>query len=415
MLYLEGIYDMETFLGIVFTLIVICITIWLSNKHKEIALAILLAFVFRMIASLINLYVVTLPDGGIDATGFEYKAWMWGKDGLIEAILHFFDHGLIWAYSNFASLLYAIFGRNPFILQSISVLAGTYCVVLVWKISLEVWGMQRVAKLSAWLVALSPILILYSSLTMREVFITLLLLYGMFYVILWVKTKQIINAIIALLAFFLQILFHPGVATASVLFLSMFFLYYIKLFFTRIMDHSKIDIQSLLVILFCAMLGIYTVFSAETLTLPYSGWLDILEPGKLIKRTSIMATGDASYPAWLIADSFLQFLFLLIPKMLYFLFSPFPWDISEFKHVVGMFDGVVFILLFISIYGHRQYIKSCPPALILMLFVIFLSLIFSIAVGNFGTGIRHRSKILPIIIVIAAPYIYRILFVRRKN
>ena len=108
-------------------------------------------------------------------------------------------------------------------------------------------------------------------------------------------------------------------------------------------------------------------------------------------------------------------IFFLPLVLNYFIFSPFPWDISEFKHVVGMFDGVVFILLFISIYGHRQYIKSCPPALILMLFVIFLSLIFSIAVGNFGTGIRHRSKILPIIIVIAAPYIYRILFVRRKN
>ena len=128
-----------------------------------------------------------------------------------------------------------------------------------------------------------------------------------------------------------------------------------------------------------------------------------------------MNTGVAAYPSWIIADSFIQFLLLLVPKLFYFLFSPFPWDISKFKHVIGMLDGVVYIMLFLSIYSHRKDIKSNPQALLLLVFVIFLSLVFSIAVGNFGTGLRHRSKIVPIIIVIAAPFIYRVLFSRRKN
>ena len=68
--------------GIIFVIIVAGITIRLANKYKEIALAIVIAFVFRISSALINLYVVTLPDGGIDATGFEYKAWMWGRGGL---------------------------------------------------------------------------------------------------------------------------------------------------------------------------------------------------------------------------------------------------------------------------------------------------------------------------------------------
>ena len=128
-----------------------------------------------------------------------------------------------------------------------------------------------------------------------------------------------------------------------------------------------------------------------------------------------MNIGDAAYPTWVVAENAMQFFLLLVPKLSYFLFSPFPWDISKFKHVIGLLDGVVYIMLFLSIYSHRKYIKSNPQALLLFVFVIFLSLVFSIAVGNFGTGLRHRSKILPIIIVIAAPFIYQVLFSRRKN
>ena len=128
-----------------------------------------------------------------------------------------------------------------------------------------------------------------------------------------------------------------------------------------------------------------------------------------------MQAGDAAYPSWIIAETPIEFLLLLVPKLFYFLFSPFPWDISKSRHFIGMLDGVVYIMLFLSIYSHRKYIKSNPQAFILLVFVIFLSLIFSIAVANFGTGLRHRSKMLPIIIIIAAPFIYRVLFFKKKK
>ena len=405
---------METFLGIVSVVIVASITIRLAKKYKEIALAIASAFVLRASAALINLYVVTLPDGGIDAAGFERLAWLWGKGGLIEATSHFFEYGMPWVYSNLASLIYAIFGRSPLMLQSISILAGVYCVVLVWKLSIEVWGAQRAAKKSAWLVAIYPILILYSSLTMREVFITLLLLYGMLYVVLWVKTRKIINAFIALMAFSLQVLLHPGMAVASVLFIGLLLLYYIKRFFASLIINSSLNLSSFLVMMFCLLFGLYiSIYGASLVdVIGYKGWLRV---DTLVERSSIMYTGEAAYPSWLIADTPMQFLLLLVPKLFYYLFSPFLWDISKFSHLLGMLDGVVFIMLFLLIYSHRKYITSNPQAFILLVFVIFLSLVFTIAVGNFGTGLRHRSKILPIVIIIAAPFIYRVLFSRRKS
>ena len=217
------------------------------------------------------------------------------------------------------------------------------------------------------------------------------------------------------MAFSMQALLHPGVAAAGVLFLSMVFLYNSKILVTSLINNSILDIRSFLIILTCTLVGFFIYINSSSLSLPYSSWLEIVKVDTLIWRTSIMAAGVAAYPSWLIADTPMQFLLLLIPKSLYFLFSPFPWDISKFKHFIGMLDGVVYMLLFLSIYSHRKYIKSNNQAILLLVFIIFLCLIFSIAVGNFGTGIRHRSKILPIIIVLAAPFIYRALFSRRKK
>jgi hypothetical protein len=399
---------------IIFVLLLVGFIMWLAKKYKEIAWIIAIAFVLRISAALINLYVVTLPDAGIDATGFEHLAWLWGKDGLTEATSHFFEYGLPYFYTNLGSLVYAIVGRSPLILSSISVLAGVYCVVLVWKLSIEVWGAQRAAKKSAWLVAIYPILILYSSVTMREVFITLLFLYGMLNVVLWSKTRKIIHAFIALMAFSLQVLLHPGLAVAGVLFIGLMLLYYNKRFFASLIINSSINVPSFLVMMFCLLLGLYISIYSTSLVdaIGYKSWLRM---DTLVERASIMYTGEAAYPSWLIADTPMQFFLLLVPKLFYYLFSPFLWDISKFSHFLGMLDGVVFIMLFLLIYSHRKYITSNPQAFTLLVFVIFVSLVFTIAVGNFGTGLRHRSKILPIVIIIAAPFIYRVLLFKKKK
>jgi hypothetical protein len=238
----------------------------------------------------------------------------------------------------------------------------------------------------------------------------------MLHVVLWVKTRKNINAFIALIAFSLQIFFHPGMAVGGVLFMGLLLLYSIKRFFVSFIINSSINKRSFLIIIASLLFGLYISIHITSLAaldgIGYSSWLRV---DVLVERASIMQTGAAAYPSWLIADTPMQFLLLLVPKLFYFLFSPFPWDISKFSHILGLLDGVVFMMLFLSIYNHRKYIKSNPQAFILLVFVIFLSLIFSIAVGNFGTGLRHRSKILPLVIVIAAPFIYRVLFFKKKR
>ena len=200
--------------------------------------------------------------------------------------------------------------------------------------------------------------------------------------------------------------------TGIVLFSSLLLIYHIKTFFTKIITDSIIDIKSFSIIL-TSLFILFILYSySTTLSFPYYSWLQI---DNLVHRASVMYSGDAAYPSWLIADNAVQFVLLAIPKFFYFLFSPFPWDISKFKHIIGFLDGVVYLILFISIFSYRKYIKSNPQALILLIFIIFLSILFSIAVGNFGTGLRHRSKLLPIIITLASPIIYQLFFFMKKK
>ena len=52
-----------------------------------------------------------------------------------------------------------------------------------------------------------------------------------------------------------------------------------------------------------------------------------------------------------------------------------------------------------------------------VLLIILLSylIVFGVGVGNFGTGIRHRSKFVIIFILLAAPFIKRLTLKKIKK
>ena len=50
--------------------------------------------------------------------------------------------------------------------------------------------------------------------------------------------------------------------------------------------------------------------------------------------------------------------------------------------------------------------------LIILLSYIF---VFGFGVGNFGTGIRHRSKFVIMFILLAAPFIPKFVFLKKEN
>lgn len=92
-------------------------------------------------------------------------------------------------------------------------------------------------------------------------------------------------------------------------------------------------------------------------------------------------------------------------RLLYFLFSPFPWDIRLPAHIIGYVDGAIYLALVALILANVGKIWRNPAARMVLL--VFLVLLVSLALGtaNFGTAIRHRAKLVLLLVVLAAPYL----------
>ena len=98
---------------------------------------------------------------------------------------------------------------------------------------------------------------------------------------------------------------------------------------------------------------------------------------------------------------------------MYLVFSPFPWDISEIRHIIGMLDGVLYMYLSFLILCNLKVILNDPVLRIFLLLFLAYIFVFGIGVGNFGTGIRHRSKFVVIMILLAGPYLKQFVFFKK--
>ena len=125
--------------------------------------------------------------------------------------------------------------------------------------------------------------------------------------------------------------------------------------------------------------------------------------------------GDAGYPEWVKINSDFEIIYKVPLRMIYFVFSPFPWDVKKPSHLIGVFDSFLYITLFYLIFLNRKEIWKNPALRAILVILIAYFIIFGLGVSNFGTGIRHRSKFVFELILLAAPLIPKLtLSVKKK-
>ena len=66
--------------------------------------------------------------------------------------------------------------------------------------------------------------------------------------------------------------------------------------------------------------------------------------------------------------------------------------------------------LTLLIFQNRKNIWKDPALRIFLLILLSYVSVFGIGAGNFGTGIRHRSKFAVLFILLAAPFIKKLIF-----
>jgi len=398
-------------LGFTSIAIVSLLTLFAGLLRPDISKILLIALIVRVLVMLIGHYLVALPDSTADAISFEATAWSLAQFGFLNVL-----DGYIGPDAKFISWLiaipYSLFGRSILMAKSISLLFGMGCVLLGWKLAKIIWDKQTANKVG-WVIALFPSLILYSALIMREVYIVFFLIVALYGVVIWVKNNNYKSLVFVALGFIGATFFHGALMIGALTFLVIAgILSFIKLYKSLINIRININIF----MFFLIFITISSLYILGKIYVPYLGSFKAsTNIENLLKKTDVATRGVASYPEWTKINSFEELPYKGIIRGLYFVFSPFPWDIKKPVHLIGMIDSFFYMYFSYLIFQNRKIIWKDPVLRIILIILLSYIIVFGVGVGNFGTGIRHRSKFVIIFILLAAPFIKRLTLKKIKK
>ena len=391
-------------LGFLSIVVVALVTLLFAHRWPYLSNLLFIAFILRVLVSIFNVYLGSLPDSTADAVNFERLAWEWSERGLLHAFNEFTGpHSFFISWP--LSLLYALTDRSLLMAQSVSMLFGMATVVGGALLSKELWG-ERVAVKAGWVLAVFPALILYSALVMREAYIWFFLVIALYGVALWIKKGNLRYIVIALLGFLGATFFHGAMIVGAI-----FFIIYVVFRSLRkmIISLTYLRLHTSSVFLISVLVFSLIIYVASGISLPKLGTVQQALSTERIMAIVDSRTGSsdgetgASYPTWTVPNSAVEIPVKAPIRMVYFTFSPFPWGVHLPGHLVGLFDSAIYILLCFLIWRNRHAIWAKPELRIILFIILAYLLVFSFGVGNFGTGIRHRAKFAVGLVILAAP------------
>ena len=123
----------------------------------------------------------------------------------------------------------------------------------------------------------------------------------------------------------------------------------------------------------------------------------------------------AAFPEWTIPKTQFELVYKAPIRLIYFIFSPFVWDMKKPAHLLGIFDGLFHIMLFVLLIKNFQAIWGNQTLRIILIILMAYLILFGLSTGNFGTGIRHRTKFIIALILMVAPWIPKLVFKKKER
>ncbi len=399
-------------IGIITISFVFLIILLIILRYPDISRIILVAFFIRILFLIINNYIFFLPDADMDAKNFEALAWNRSQDGFIN-VFKYYNGPDTYFISTMLAIPYSLFGRSVLMLQSLSILLGILSVYLGWILSKKVWDSETATKVG-WTLALFPSLVSYSVIVMREPYIVFLLILATYGIVCWFREDSKIKSIFFVFFGFIGATFFHGASIIGLaIFLFVISLESIKSSFKLIMN-GKVNLRNLIIIFIS--LSLVGMFSLNKIKIPYIKNIDHSTNINIIKDTiNFKVKGDAAYPEWTKVGYKYELIYKIPLRVIYFLFSPFPWDIKKLDHLIGLLDSLLYMTLVFLIALNFKIIWKDPALRAIFLMLVCYFIVFGVGVSNFGTGIRHRLKFVFGLILLAAPLIPTITIVNKKN
>ena len=372
------------------------VTCLLVIKRPYLRTPLIIALAVRSLILLAGLFAVSLPDSTADAVRFQRVALMRSDLGIkgIASDISFNSY----FYTDVVALFYNLIYPNVVVMHGLNLVAGVGIVYSVGVLAHELWG-RRAAYKAALVAALFPTLVLYSAVTMREALLTFCLLISCLMFIRWYRGRALNHAMLAMVFSFLAMFFHGAHAINLGWLLICMFVIAVR----TVAGKEKFlnYMRSLGMMTVALVLLLVIGASAQRIAIPKLGSLETTDAERLLSYSGSAMRDGASYPGWLSVETPADFTWKWSVRMPYFLFSPFPWDVRAARHLIGLADGLLYGALFIMALRARGVLRNNKLAMLAIVFIMPAVMVYSMFIGNFGTGLRHRSKFVPIFIAIA--------------
>lgn len=366
----------------------------------SLGITLLVGAAIRLALIIINVEVTTLPQGGADAIHFERAAWELSELGRGD-ITQYLMSGT-GAITLLGSFVYDFTGRSPYVLGLAMLVLGLGVIYFVYQAVLELWDDKRMARAAAWFAALFPQLTLHSVLFLRETPVSFCLAAAALCAIRFVKRNNIAYAIWFSVWVLVGTLFHSGVIVAIPAFILGILLVRPRTNRGAIKRYT-VNVGAAAVLL----VAIYTMNSTGYGLNKFGGSLDSAVEQfeqKELRRT----VGDAAFPDWMRIRGGMSDVWKIPIRIVAFLFAPMlPLMVRSPQHLLGVVDAALYLILFWTVWRNWDNVKDNRAAVVLLVILMALCIVYALGVANFGTAIRHRAKMSPILLLIAAglPYL----------
>lgn len=361
----------------------------MKRNRSPVVDVLIAAFVLRTALVLFHVFVMHLPGSGVDDASFDSRATLWASEGLSGALGHYALGARLYIW--LISLVFAIFGHTVGLVLMGNVILSVAIIFLTYRITLEVTGSQLIARRVGWALVAFPTFVFYSVLMMREMAEISLFISGVLAAVLWLKRQQVRWLGLALGCFVGSVMFHGGmvfaliavaIAAAAQLLRGM-----------RQMQRQTTAGAAVGLIVTGVMIS-YT-------------WASGVASNKLDQFDSVMdkgitARGRSAYLEDWTFSSPADFVTQSPVRSVFFLFTPFPWMVHQFLDLLGLIDAMVYMwAIYRIIKGWRSSART-PEQGALAIFLVAGILMFASGTSNYGTAMRHRLKLVPVLLVLAA-------------
>jgi hypothetical protein len=367
----------------------------IARTHPDFRVPILLAFFIRISIAFVDSYIVHVPGSGGDSLMFEAVTNAWASDPLVKLADRFTTGTFLITW--LAAALYELLGSSAVMIKALMALLGTLTTWNIYRTLKELWG-EATARRVGWIAVVYPTLALFSGVFLRESPIAFFVSVAMLHLVWGVRGYGIHHLVIAIVSFAMATAFHTAIVVAIPGLLAFGL---IQAGRSLAVNYARGFLRNVF-LLVIATLGIAVI--------GLTGWgLDRVSGSfenlsfETIENSQVLASrGGAVYLEGFTVSSPIDLLWKGPVRMAYFLFSPFPWMVRSPNHLLGLVDALLFLLMTVAVFRARHRVLRDPAKMVVLIVFLSLSLAFSLGTSNFGTGIRHRAKIAPLLISLVA-------------